>query len=66
MHKAKRYNMVMSHESYEALTDVAKQDGRLLSDVIREAIEIYLNSKGRSVSTAVDRGGYRPRKEKAE
>jgi predicted DNA-binding protein len=66
MHKAKRYNMVMSHESYDALTAVAKEEGRLLADVIREAIEGYLKAKGHSVSTAVDRGGYRPRKEAKE
>jgi hypothetical protein len=63
---SKRYNMLMSHAAYDALKDVAEEENRLLSDVIRIALEDYLKSKGRDVSAAVDRGGDRrgDRKEK--
>ena len=59
---AKRYNMLMSPESYEAFSEIAVQENRVLADVIREALDSYLQAKGRNTSTAVDRGGYRPRK----
>jgi len=59
MARSKRYNMLMSNEGYEAFTDIAARENRLLSDVIRDALDSYLKLKGRTVSTEVDRGGYR-------
>ncbi len=59
MARSKRYNMLMSNESYEAFSEIAAQENRLLADVIREALDNYLKLKGRDVTTEVDRGGYR-------
>jgi hypothetical protein len=59
MARAKRYNMLMSNEGYAAFTEIAEKENRLLADVIRDALDHYLKMKGRSVSTEVDRGGYR-------
>lgn len=59
MAKSKRYNMLMSNEGYQAFSEIAAQENRLLSDVIRDALDSYLKLKGRDISTEVDRGGYR-------
>lgn len=61
---AKRYNMLMSQEAYEAFSEIAAKQNRLLADVIREALDNHLRQYGyQDVSAAVDRGGYRPRKD---
>lgn len=59
MARSKRYNMLMSNEGYEALSQIASEEKRLLADVIRDALDNYLKMKGRTITTEVDRGGYR-------
>lgn len=49
----------MPAPGYEALQGIADEEGRVLADVIREALEDYTERKGRKVSFAVKRGGDR-------
>ncbi len=56
--------LTMSAEGYDALTDLARRQGRPIANVIREALQIYLRQNGVNVSLEVNRGGYRTRKSK--
>ena len=64
MAKSRNYMIRMPEEGYQALKLIAKQERRVLADVMREAFELYTKSKGVEATFEVDRGGYRPRKTK--
>jgi hypothetical protein len=59
MTKSQNYHIKMPKAAYDALQTIADQEGRLLADVIREALSEYTTKKGFSVSFTVDRGGNR-------
>jgi predicted DNA-binding protein len=59
MTKSQDYHLKMPKEAYDALQAIADKEGRLLADVIREALKEYTAKKGHDVSFTVDRGGNR-------
>lgn len=64
----RRYKIVMSEDGYQAFHELADTDKRSLADVIREAMQEYLEKRGKRVSVGVSRGGYRggPKDKQAE
>jgi hypothetical protein len=64
MTKSQNYHLKMPKAAYDALQEIADKEGRLLADVIREALSEYTAKKGFTVSFKVDRGGNR--REKSE
>jgi hypothetical protein len=59
MTKSQNYHLKMPKDAYDALQAIADKEGRLLADVIREALKEYTSRKGYEVSFTVDRGGNR-------
>jgi hypothetical protein len=59
MTKSRNYHLKLSEDAYLALQEIADKEGRLLSDVIREALKEYTTRKGYTVSFKVGRGGNR-------
>lgn len=55
----RRYKIVMSEEGYQAFHELADTDKRSLADVIREAMQEYLERRGKQANVSVSRGGYR-------
>ena len=49
----------MPKVAYDALQEIADKEGRLLADIIREALKEYTTRKGYTVSFKVERGGNR-------
>lgn len=52
----------MPGEAYEALQALAETQNRPMANVIREALQQYLQEHGYDVSFQVNRGGKRPSK----
>lgn len=64
MGNSKGYRITFPDEGYEALSELAREQKRPIANVIRDAIEEYLRAHGKDISLAVNRGGYRERKDK--
>lgn len=59
-----RYLFIMTPDGYAALQAIADRDRRAVADVVRIALEAYVEKElGRPVDFRVKRGG-RPRKDK--
>ncbi len=54
-----KYNLIIPEDAYAALVEIANREGKVLADVIREALENYTASKGYKVSFKIRRGGNR-------
>ena len=52
---------VLAEVGFEALQEIAEIEGRLLVDVIREALTEYTTRKGYSIRVGVERGYERPK-----
>lgn len=65
MTRSQNYHLKMPREAYDALQAIADQEGRLLADVIREALQEYTARKGYTVGFKVTRGGNRRGKPQA-
>ena len=50
-----RLNIEMKKEIYEALKEMAKREGRSISDVVRVLVIEWLEQKGRSSAVAIER-----------
>lgn len=61
MARSKKFQLMLSNEGHEALENIAEKERRPLADVVRQALEEYVEKHGIKVSFAVDRGGYRKR-----
>jgi hypothetical protein len=55
-----KYQMILTSEGYDALREIADRDNRLFADVIRMALEEYVERElKRKVSFRIKRGGNR-------
>ncbi len=54
-----KYNLIIPEEAYAALVEIANREGKVLADVIREALEDYTERKDFKVSFKIKRGGNR-------
>jgi len=66
MAKSRDYHLKLGEDAYLALQEIADKEGRLLADVIREALKEYTTRKGYSVQFKVGRGGNRRGKTESE
>jgi len=60
MSKSKGYRITLSAEGYEALSQLAEEQKRPIANVIRDALQEYMQRHGRSVAFDVQRGGIYP------
>lgn len=60
--ESRGYRITMPGEAYEALQTLAETQNRPMANVIREALQQYLQEHGYDVSFQVNRGGKRPPK----
>ncbi len=59
MAKSRDYHLKLAEDAYLALQEIADKEGRLLADVIREALKEYTTRKGYTATFKVGRGGNR-------
>ena len=58
-----RLQITFTQTAYDTLKEVSEKEGRVMADVVRNAVEEYLTARGYEIDTSIQRGGVRPKKD---